>query len=703
MLRRRLALIVSLVCAQLVAVAQAPAPIPGNYRENFVEGNKLIEEANWPMALVYFTEAYKADSTVANVNYKMGVCYLNTSSFKRNSLVYLRRAAKNVTRNYDPFEPREKKAPENTFYFLAQAYHYNFQFDSAISYFESYKAILGIRDPEMTKEIDMRINWCNNAKEFMATPLAVTITNMGDSINGIHPDYGAVMSIDENTIYFTSRRFGETALDGGYYEDILTCEKKPDGTWTSARPISPYINTPTNEATISLSTDGQSLFLYRDDNGGDIYSSTTMNGEWMAPLPLGSDINTKYWETHACMSADGNTLYFVSDRPGGFGGRDIYRCVKLPNQKWSRALNLGPTINTAMDEDAPFIHPDQHTLFFSSKGHKSMGGFDIFFTVKNDEDGSWSAPANMAYPINTPDDDVFYMTSPDGKRAYFSSVREGGYGEKDIYMAELQQATTQALTLMKGRIYNADGSPLTQKVEITVNNSLNGELIGVYRPNSRTGNFTIILPTGGTYQISYVVDGKEYANEIIDVPAGSNYDVIDRSIDLRDLVLGKIRSDVPVDTIGKGNQHVTLPGDSLVNNKPPKNYKAELTEHHNLSFTMFFKYNISSIDPNDPDFKNFIDSCIAHINKYGDISFRITAAASQVPTKKFSSNKALAEDRATKAQTVVDNALRAKGVDMTKVKWVKVTAYVLGPQYKTDFEKKKKVYEKYQYVKIRGY
>jgi len=692
-----------LVLLHVCAKAQTPAPIPGNYRENFVQGNLLIEERNWPMALAYFKEAYKTDSSTANVNYKLGVCYLNSASQKKNSLPYLRIAARNVSRNYDPYEPKEKQAPENTFYYLAQAYHYNYQFDSALSYFESYKAILGIRDPEMTKEIDMRINWCNNAKEFMTVPLAVTITNMGDSINGPYPDYGAVMSIDENTMYFTSKRFGETALDGGYYEDILTCEKKEDGTWTSARPVSPYINTPTNEATISLSTDGQTLFLYRDDNGGDIYSSTTMNGSWMAPVPLGSDINTKYWETHACISADGSTLYFVSDRPGGFGGRDIYRCVKLPNGKWSRALNLGPTINTAQDEDAPFIHPDQHTLFFSSKGHKSMGGFDIFFTVKNDEDGSWSAPANMAYPINTPDDDIFYMTSPDGKRAYFSSVRDGGYGEKDIYMAELEQAATQALTLLKGRIYNADGSPLTQKVEITVNNSLNGELIGVYRPNSRTGNFTIILPTGGTYQISYVVNGKEYANEIIDVPAGSSFDVIDRSMDLRDLVLGKIRSDVPMDTANKSGQHVVLPGDSITSNKPPKNYKAELTEHHNLSFTMFFKYNISSIDPNDDDFKTFIDSCVAHIDKYGNLNFRITASASQVPTKKFASNKALAEDRAQKAQNVVNAALKAKGVDMTKVQWVKVTSYVLGPQYKTDFDKKKKVYEKYQYVKIRGY
>lgn len=699
MSRYRIAFI---VLASLCSTWLGAQPTPGQYGENFQQGLILIEEGNWPMALVYFQEAYKTDSSSANINFKVGEGLLNSASHKKDALPYLRRASKNVTRNYDPFAFQEKKAPEKAFYYLAQAYHYNYLFDSAIIYFESYKAILGTRDPEMTKEIDTRIGWCNNAKEFMATPLRISITNMGDSINTQYPEYGPVLSIDEQTIYFTSRRTGDQMMDGSYYEDILMSEKKADGTWSSAHPVSLYINTPTNEATISLSTDGQTLFLYRDDNGGDIYSSTTMNGDWQFPAPLGSDINTKYWETHATMSADGNTLYFVSDRPGGFGGRDIYRCVKLPNGKWSKALNLGPKINTAQDEDAPFIHPDQRTLFFASKGHKSMGGFDIFFAMKDEESGVWSEPTNMGYPINTPEDDVFYMTSPDGKRAYFSSVRAGGYGEKDIYMAELDQPIIQALTLLKGKIYNADGKPLTQKVEINVTNSLSGEIIGVYRPNARTGNFTIILPTGGTYLISYVVDDKEYANEVIDVPAGSEFTTIDRSVDLRDLILGKIRSDVPLDTGKSGGQHVQLPGDTL-KGKPMRDIKAALTESHNLSFTMFFKYNISEIDPKDPDFITFIDSCVAHINKYGEISFRITAAASQVPTKKFPSNKALADDRAAKAQNVVNNALKARGVDMTKVKWVKINAYVLGPQYKTDFDKRKTVYEKYQYVKIRGH
>src|ERR1041385_2833247 len=376
-------------CISVSASVKAQvSPVPGNYKDNFLQGNQLMEEKNWLMALAFFQEAYKVDSTNANMNYKLGVCFLNTASDKQQALKYLRIASRGISRNYDPYDTHVKKSPENTYYYLAQAYHYNYKFDSAIQFFTSYKSLLAGRDPEMDKDIDMRINWATNAKEFMASPLPVTIVNMGDSVNSVYPDYSPVMSVDENTIIFTSRRFGQVGIDGQYYEDILISEKKEDGTWTSAHPISPYINTVTNEASISLSTDGNILFIYRDDNGGDIYTSTNMNGAWMSPVPMGGEINTKYWETHACLSADGNTLYFVSDRPGGFGGRDIYRCVRLPNGNWSKALNLGPTVNTPADEDAPFIHPDQHTLYFSSKGHKSMGGFDVFFTSKNDS-GAW--------------------------------------------------------------------------------------------------------------------------------------------------------------------------------------------------------------------------------------------------------------------------------------------------------------------------
>ena len=704
MMLKRFSFITILLLIQFSAKAQEP--VPGDFRQNFNQGNLLVAEENYSEALRYFQEAYRTDSSGANINFKVGLCILKVGLNKKTSLTYLSRAVRDVTRNYDEYDYRQKKAPEMSYYFAAQAYHLNYEFDSAEVYFNKYKAIIGTRNATLAAEIENRLRWCAQAKILVTSPLPLALTLLPDSVNSELDEYSPVFSLDENTIYFTSKREGPRTPDGDFYEDIFVSERKPDSTWSTPRVV-PSIQTPTNEASISLSADGQTLFIYKDENGGDIYASVSDGKDWSQPVPLGSDINTKYWEPHACLSADGQTLYFVSDRPGGFGGRDLYRCVKLPNGRWSKALNMGPQVNTAFNEDAPFIHPDQTTLFFASEGHSSMGGFDIFFTVKDDE-GNWSTPTNAGYPINTTDDDVFFITSVDGKRGYFSATRPDGKGGKDLYLANLEQPKSQPLTLLKGRIYNIDGSPLTQFVEINVTNTQTSELEGTYRPNSRTGTFMVILPPGATYLISYVVDGQEYSNEIIDVPMGSEFEVIDRGVDLRDLVLGKLNPDLPIDKTKIPKTQPNIPGDTLnpVAVRPKRNVrdvKGELTSTRNMSFEMFFKYNISEIDPQDQDFQKFIDTCVAHINKYGNIRFRITAAASQVPTRKFPTNKALAEDRAAKAQAVINNALEARGVDMTKVKWVKVNAMVLGPTYRSDFVKNRETYEKYQYVRVRGY
>lgn len=684
-----------------------PTPVKGEYKQNFVQGNQLIIEENWPMALRYFQEAYRTDSTSANINYKLGICLLNSAVDKQKALVYLRKAVSDVTRNYDENDYQQTKAPETVYYYLGQAYHLNNQYDSAEVRLQYFKTIIGAKNTELIRDVENRIQWCKQARMLVSSPLPVRIVNLGDSVNTIAPEYSPVLSLDENTIYFTSRRFGDRDIDGNYFEDILLSDRKKDSSWTGSLTIPSIKSINNNEATIFLSTDGQKLFIYKGDNGGDIYVSTNDGKEWSSAVALGSDINTKYWEPHACLTADGQTLYFVSNRPGGYGGRDIYRCVKLPNGNWSKALNLGPNINTPFDEDAPFIHPDQQTLFFASTGHTSMGGFDIFFTSQNSE-GEWSNPINMGYPINTADDDVFFVTSADGRRGYFSSVRPEGRGDKDIYMVNLQQSTTQPLTLIRGRIYNIDGSPLTQDIEINVTNTKTGESGGVYRPNMRNGSFAVILLPGATYLLSYIVDGQEYTNEIIDVPMGSEFEIIDRAIDIRDLVLGKLLPDLPLDTNKVAPFVPEIPGDTLgsVATRPKRqvpDVKGQLTTTHDLSFEMFFKYNISQIDPQDEDFAKFIDTCVAHINKYGSIRFRITASASQVPTRTFKDNKELSRDRADRAQKTINEALTARGVDLQKVKWQKVKSYVLGPTYKADYIEQKAVYERYQYVKVRGF
>ncbi len=511
-----------------------------DYRENFSQGNYLILEQNYSEALKHFKIAYQIDSTNANINYKIGLCYLQSATEKLKSLPYLEKAAKNVGHNYNDIEPREKKAPENVYFLLGTAYRLSYNFTESSLYYNKFKEIVGTKNKELSGDLDRQIETNFNAIELTKDTAVVSIVNLGDSVNTVYPDYSPVISADESTLIFTSRRPGSTggdrSEDNQYYEDIYSCQKKKDGTWSSPKSIGSNINSNGNEANISLSSDGQELFIYRDVNGGDIYYSYLDGDTWGNPIPFGSNINTKAWETHASMSNDGNTLYFVSDRlEGSFGGRDIWRCVKLPNGQWSMPLNLGPTINTAFDEDAPFIHPDGVTLFFSSKGHKNMGGFDIFKSTKG-EDGKWSEPENLKAPINTTDDDIFYVQSVDGKRGYFSSARQSSIGDKDIFMVNYETAIAEPLTLLKGYLKFNGGDKLSENVRITATDVESGLLVQDVKPNSISGKYLLILnpgTQGKTYNINYEADGYQPMMITLNIPANSSYQEIEKELSLQ--------------------------------------------------------------------------------------------------------------------------------------------------------------------------
>ena len=513
------------------------------YKNDFAEGNFLFLEGNYSMALKKFEEAYRINFEGANINYKIGLCYMNSPFEKKKAEKYLEKAIRNVSTKYDEIEPAEKAAPIEAYYYLGIAKHINYKLDDAIYNFEKYKTLISPKDIERIKDIDHQIEMCKNAKKFYANPAKVVISNMGDSINSPYPDYSPVVSADESALIFTSRREGGTGglrtVENGFFDDIYISNKKTDGKWSTVADIDENINTNGNEGSIGLSADGQQLFIYRDDAGdGNIYYCNLEGDRWSFPVKLGSDINTKYHETHACVSSDGSTLYFVSDRPGGHGGKDIYRCVKLPNGNWSLATNLGSAVNTEFDEDGVFIHPDQVTLFFSSQGHESMGGFDIFYSTL-DGDGKWTEPVNVGYPINTTEDDVFYVTSADGKRAYYSSDREGGLGGQDIYLISLQEATkVQPVALLVGRITVKEGEQIPSSNEIIVTNIETGQR-GVYRANTKTGKYILSLSPGKTYDVSYLVNDEEFYKETITVPAGSDYQEIEKEIPLKTVVLEK--------------------------------------------------------------------------------------------------------------------------------------------------------------------
>lgn len=784
-----------------------------DYRQKFTEGNYLILEGNYFQALKNFLEAYQIDSSSSNINYKVGICYLNTVTEKSKALYYLEKAVLKTTTKYTDLEPREENAPVNAFYYYGKALHQNYKFDEAIANYEKFKSYLKASQKDMIADVDRQIEIANNAKALVSAPINVVIKNLGDSINTAYPDYSPVLSADEETMIFTSRRPGSTGgdktIEDQFYEDIYISYKKTDSTWTAPVSVSSNVNTFTHEASVGLTADAQTLLIYKDANGGDIYYSTLDGENWTFPMAMGSDINSPSWETSACLSPDGNTLYYVSDRKeGSLGGRDIWKCVKLPNGKWSRSMNVGAPINTPFDEESPFIHPSGNILFFSSNGHKTIGGFDIFFSTLNE--GNWEAPLNIGYPINTTDDDVFYVTSPDGKRGYYaSSSRAEGYGEKDIYIITIPERKEQPLVLIKGVIIPAEGTQLPSDLEIVATNNETGIVTGVYKPLMRDGSFTIIIPPNSNYTLSYQKDGQEFYSEVMEVPADAAYQEINRELKLKPVNFGQVVSvntkdstqqtansvvsyvtvegrlydekNNPLNALkvnlmdAKGNiikttntdelgwflfNELPASGDyivaldeedphfiskksfaefkdekgnvlktknvgnkyQLVDNKKTSvsfknNQKAiaaqkeqkgqpnheQLASVDKLNFKMNFKYNVTQIDVNDGPYSEFINNLMDLYNKNGSINVSLMSSASTVPTRAFSSNKVLSVARADKAKEQLLEALKAKGVDASKINFVKVKSVVDGPAYNSDYILNRATYEKYQFIKISAY
>lgn len=527
---------------------------PATYKDYFLEGYYQLLEGDEDKAEQNFELAYMLDSTSANINYMIGVCYLQNPLKKSRAERYLSVAIKHISPDYTADDASERSAPPLALYHYGEALHVNYKFDAATEYYEKFKKYVDPKDKEYVKMLEKSVSTATLAKLVADQPINVQITNLGDSVNGPFPEYSPVLSADERMIIYTTKRNtttgGQKSDNGYYYEDIVVSYKDDKGNWSKPTPLSQNVNTIGHEASINLSPDGQTLIVYRNDansknpeGDGNIYYTTFDGKDWSLLKEFGSNVNTPFMESHACLSADGNVLFFSSERPGGYGGKDIYRCIKLPNMKWSKALNMGSVINSEYDEDGGFIHPDGQTFFFASNGPKSMGGFDIMFATLNTEDNKFTNVTNIGYPINTTEDDIFYVTSPDGKRGYFSSAKTGGYGDKDIYMITMSEAKETYLALFKGQLVPAEGESLPDNLQIIVTDKTTNEVIGTYRPKLVNGTFSTILPPGKEYNFSYQTDtGEEFYNEDVFVSSDVSYQEIKREVALEPVRLaGKVK------------------------------------------------------------------------------------------------------------------------------------------------------------------
>ncbi len=465
-------------------------------RDSLNKGMELFDEKFFVQALPIFENLLKQHPNEEFLKYTYAKCALYRTDKQPEAYKY-----------FSEVYEKNKKTPDIQ-YDMALACHYNYKFDEALEYANQQ---LKRSSGEAKKNAETLIRYINNAKYFFSKPTPARILNLGENINSADDEYVPAITADESKLIFTyagAKSLGGKQADGNYLEDIYMSVNE-NGEFKTATPLD-SLNSIGPDAAVSLSGDGQTLFLYRDegDSHGDLYQSVLIGSNYSKPTKLRGEVNSYSWDGHCSLSPDGQTLYFSSERAGGYGGRDIYKATLQADSTWGMVVNLGDSVNTAEDEDAPFIHADGTTLFYSSKGKSSMGGYDVFRAVMRPDDSSFKHVENLGYPINSPFDDIYFVLAANGKNGYYSSGKKDGYGLKDIYRVETSFAEFKPLVcLVKGKV-KMDGVPVAAAMKVEIS-SKNNKLYKKFRSNASSGEYMVTLPPGVNYAITYSYEGKE--------------------------------------------------------------------------------------------------------------------------------------------------------------------------------------------------
>jgi len=526
---------------------------------------------------IWYSSAYNEylkaiiyNNSNAELNYKTGLSALFSDKKEEAAGFFLK-----------AIEKKSDVAPD-ILLFTGRALQYSGKYSEAIDKFKGY---LNSTDKKSKANITLAtscLEECNSALIVTKDTLRIEIKNLGPSINSTTDDFSEVLTNDGKTMYFASRR--ELPNSSNYYPDSkfdenIFVSKKGEGSWEVAALAGKNLTTKYCETPLFINSTNDLLYIYAGyENGGDIKMSVNKKGKWKLPVPVPYGIDSKGEETSFCISPSGNEIYFVTD--GGkdnFGGKDIYFIKKLSAHKWSKPQNIGSGINTLYDEESIALSKDGDTLWFSSKGHNTIGGFDVFYSVKN-KTGVWDSVKNCGYPINTPWDELFYHPSPSENKAfYFSSNRSGGLGGLDIYhgrfippkpvvviappppvkhdtvIVKKQEIPPVALPVvavviplpvketvfyLAGKVSDSEtGEPVMSKIDVLdVNTS---ELVITTASSDIDGTYKVNLPDKKSYKIDIRATGFLSDMKRIDVPDNWPTEVYKFNIDLIKVKVGK--------------------------------------------------------------------------------------------------------------------------------------------------------------------
>ncbi|MBA3663876.1 MAG: PD40 domain-containing protein [Bacteroidetes bacterium] len=457
------------------------------YKKELKAANLAYEKADYLNAFNYFSDLIKKDTSDAELWFKAGASLFNMNKMDTSSTYY--------------FEKSKTKIPE-AHYYLGKTYQLQGQTRKALDELYHFKSVNKEESIE-NSEVDKVIRACESNIKEEANKESFIVRNLGSGINSKYPEYVPLVWNVNGSLIFTSRRAdskgGLKDPYGRYYEDIYVAQKTSTG-WSKPGPIGDDINTQTHDACVAMSPSGNELIIYRTDEkqtGGDFYLCQFDGTKWSLPQKMGPEINSEYLEASACFSSDGTEIVFSSNRPGGFGGKDLYRIRKFMNGKYSLPFNLGPDINTNEDEDAPFVDKD-NTLYFSSKGHNSIGEYDIFKSAFDAENLKWLEAKTLGVPINSPNDDIYFMKIEDSQKALFTSRREGGFGDADLYQIDFEESSQVIVYCKLNTVI--EKSELKDLV-MSCYDAETGQLEGIYRPNKNYMSMILVMTKDKPYKM----------------------------------------------------------------------------------------------------------------------------------------------------------------------------------------------------------
>ena len=480
--------------------------VQGQARRNFLKiANQFFQLENYRAAIPYYEQVLNEDNENALVLFRAGISYLAYDKDRASDYLY---KAQRLKPNVAP----------DVEYWLGRVDHVNYRFDDAVDHYRLYANTLP-KNAAARQAINILIEQSRNAQKMVQHPKDLFVRNLGPTINSPYSDHSPVISRDNKALLYTTRSRaalpGKVNPDGAYVEEIVGVTRQDEDNWSGARSINRHLNSQGHDASIQLFNNDTQLLLYRKIQNGDFYVSSKTNNAWGLPVKIGAPINTKDYESDAFITPDGKTFYFATTHLSKRGDKDLYVSYKNSQGSWSKPQNLGQILNTPFDEDSPFLAPDGNTLYFTSRGHNTMGGYDVFRSQLDSVKRTWSAPENLGYPINSPDDDTYFRLNAEGTTAYLSSYRMGGYGEKDLWSVDLSKEV-----IIQGRVAYQENNVAPVELEVNFSSQpKNNKALQYWATTSDTGAFEVRVQSGRSYQVTFSLNAKILGIQTYEVPA----------------------------------------------------------------------------------------------------------------------------------------------------------------------------------------